>query len=109
MRNNLDDANFAKCCPTPSLNANLTSRASTKGNAHLNVAGGLSVNCAANRVARAKHLLHGAAQRPRHGALTHGASDVNHLVEGDVAVVLNVLHLFRTKKACNTESTFGYA
>ena len=62
-------------------------------NAHLDVAGGLSVDGAPDGVARAKHLLHGARQRARHRALAHGAGDVNDLVEGHVAVVLDVLHL----------------
>lgn len=62
-------------------------------NAHLDVAGGLSVDGAPDGVARAKHLLHGARQCARHRALAHGAGDVDDLVEGHVAVVLDVLHL----------------
>lgn len=66
---------------------------------HLDVAGGLSVDGAPDGVARAEHLLHGARQRARHRALAHGAGDVDHLVEGDVAVVLDVLHLvFRSQR-----------
>lgn len=63
----------------------------------LDVAGRLSVNGAAHGVARAKHFFDSAGQLARHRALAHGACDVDDLVQGDVAVVLDVLHLTRQR------------
>lgn len=59
----------------------------------LDVAGRLSVDGAADRVARAEHLFDGASEGAGHRALAHGSGDVDDLVKGDVAVVLDVLHL----------------
>lgn len=71
----------------------------------LDVARRLPVNGAAHRVARSKHLLHCAGQRASHGALAHGACDVDDLVQGDVAVVLDVLHLKRCHKDNRSTAT----
>lgn len=61
--------------------------------AGLDVAGGLSVDGAADGVAGAEDLLDGAGKDTGHGALAHGAGDLDDLVEGEVAVVDDVLLL----------------
>merc|ERR1719383_417417 len=53
----------------------------------------LAVDRASDGLSGAENLLDGAFQLARHGALAHDAGDVNDLVEGDVAAVLNVLDL----------------
>jgi len=61
--------------------------------AGLDVAGRLSVDGAADGVAGAEDLLDGAGEDAGHGALAHGAGDLDDLVEGEVAVVDDVLLL----------------
>ena len=53
----------------------------------------LAVDGASDGLSRAEDLLDGAFQLAGHGALAHDAGDVDDLVEGDVAAVLNVLDL----------------
>ena len=48
-----------------------------------------AVDGAANRACCAEDLLHGAAQVAGHGALLHDTGNVDHLIQGDVAVVLH--------------------
>eukprot|EP00621_Florenciella_sp_RCC1693_P003698 CAMPEP_0182524758 /NCGR_PEP_ID=MMETSP1323-20130603/2010_1 /TAXON_ID=236787 /ORGANISM="Florenciella parvula, Strain RCC1693" /LENGTH=204 /DNA_ID=CAMNT_0024733377 /DNA_START=465 /DNA_END=1081 /DNA_ORIENTATION=- len=57
------------------------------------VSRGLAVDGAAERAGGAKDLLDGALKLARHRALAHLARDVDHLIEGDVAIVLDVLDL----------------
>lgn len=73
---------------------------------YLDVTGGLAVNGAPDRVARAEHLFDGARQGACHGALAHGAGDVDHLVDRDVAFVLDVLHLLQENKKNREGSIF---
>ncbi len=58
-------------------------------NLGLDLAGVLAVYCAADGHGRAEHLLHGALEVLGHGAGAHGAGDLDDLVEGDVATVLD--------------------
>lgn len=60
---------------------------------YLDVAGRGPVDCAADGVASTQHLLDRARKSTRHGSLTHNARDVDDLIKGDVAIVLDVLHL----------------
>jgi len=53
----------------------------------------LAVDGAADGLRGAEDLLDGTFQLPRHGTLPHDAGDVDDLVEGDVAAVLDVLDL----------------
>jgi len=53
----------------------------------------LAVDGAADGLRRAEDLLDGALELPRHGTLPHDAGDVDDLVEGNVAAVLDVLDL----------------
>mmetsp|Transcript_28408 Transcript_28408/g.44167 ORF Transcript_28408/g.44167 Transcript_28408/m.44167 type:complete len:198 (+) Transcript_28408:51-644(+) len=62
-------------------------------NGGLDVPGALSVNGAANREGSSEDLLNGSRELTGHTALTHGTSNFNDLVEGDVTVVNDVLHL----------------
>ena len=49
----------------------------------------LAVDRAANRVAGSKHLLHGSRELVGIGALTQNLRHLDHLIQGDVAAVLN--------------------
>ena len=52
-----------------------------------------AVNGAANRVGRAENLADGAAHFTGTGSWAHGARNLGDVVHGDVAIVLDVLHL----------------
>ena len=49
----------------------------------------LAVDRAANRVAGSKHLLHGSRELVGIGALTQNLRHLDHLIQGDVAAVLD--------------------
>ena len=57
------------------------------------IVGRLAVDRASDGLSGAENLLDSAFQLARHGALAHDAGDVNDLVEGNVAAVLDVLDL----------------
>ena len=52
-----------------------------------------AINSASNRLGGSKDLLHAAGELTGHGARTHHSGGVDDVVHGDVAVVLDVLHL----------------
>ena len=49
----------------------------------------LTVDSAANRVASSKHLLHGSRELVGIGALTQNLRHLDHLIQSDVAAVLD--------------------
>ena len=59
----------------------------------LDVARALAVDGAPDGVARSQDLLDGSRELLRHGPFPHLPRDVDDLIEGDVAVVDDVLHL----------------
>merc|ERR1711948_47312 len=54
----------------------------------------LAVNGATDGVASSEHLLNSAPELTGDGAFSHLSGDIVHSLEGQVAVVLDVLHLF---------------
>lgn len=57
------------------------------------VVGRLTINGAANRVGGTEDLLDGARELLGHGAGAHDAGNLNNIIKGDVAVMLDVLIL----------------
>ena len=52
-----------------------------------------AINGAANGVSSTKDLANGAAHFAGTGSWAHGAGDLGDVIHGDVAIVLDVLHL----------------